>query len=433
MKKLLTLFLALVMLFALAVPALAKDAEPQYGYYMHISDSVGRGCGLNATLYKDDVWCNYSSTWDEYDGGGNIPDSYPQIVASALSNGKKDKADANCQYRGMRSIEAYYALGGDVELWNFDEYFDLYFKWSIESVNKYREKFQEAAGTADLITLQIGANDIVYSSAVRSGAMDLNSMSVDTISKFIRYMQEGYNNFCEYYPKIIDRILELQRENGSDQDVTIMLVGYYNAFGDAPLTEELLIPAGMAYASFIDRINNVIRETAAKYEQAIYVDVYATQTPVTGGEMSVMGALEKQEIVEITHPNREGYAYIARQILNALPEKQETYPDTYIRLNLNKPFTVTKVKLGMLNLKNYKQSDDKCELIVPNCSPLHKLLTVTGKDGDGNTLVFTYSLTWNGNGYSMRLLSGVYDLGKRIDRVKNAPANLAKSIAGLLK
>lgn len=428
-KRLLCLALVVVMAASLlAAPASAAgkpDLSEQNPYYFSMGDSIAR-------CYHADNFPNYGyaqSTNYLNNGYGayNAEFSYPYLIAEGL--GLDHDKQANFHYPGIRAKELYYGLGGDVKLGEDGYSFSAY----IDSLNAIKPEFINAAGKAKLVTVQAGSNDFLYYATSVSGVEQ--NPSVETVAKCVELMWKGFNDFCEYYPKIIERILDLQKQQkGTDEDVTIVLMGMYNSVGNAPLMDELYLPIGNAVALIANTMNLKYKEFARQYDQAIYVDLTGTETPLTSGENTIMDYLKATgEIPKLSysHPTKEGYAYIAREILNKLPhETTDTVPCTYVKLDLNTKFTVEKVKLGLIPAR-FEQ--DGYKLTIHNYSILPRTLTVTGTNEDtGKEVVFVYSLLYKPlTGFEVHKLSSTNDLQKTVNGFKNSPINLARSIAGL--
>ena len=433
-KKLITLALAVVILFSLAIPAFAESGTKyNYNYYMNIGDSIARCCGVDAAHYGSDEWTNAP-----YNGylGQNIVGSYPYLVATEALG--KAQADANLQYMGIRTVETLYALGGKVDPRTYDDYYSENFSWHVDgagnkgSIDALKDQFQESVRKADLITLEIGMNDVFYSAAARAGLEDdtlTTDEKLERLDDLVKYMWEGYNTFLKYYPKLIDRIIALK---GNDaKDLTLMLIGYFNPAACSALTEDIWLPVADVVSVITGLMNAYLKTLAAKYSQAIYVDVTATQTPISSGRLTVVDGFRADPTVN-THPTKEGYKYMARQIINALPPKAKTsYPSTYVQLNLSENFKVEKVYLDSTSASFVQPNN--YNLVVTNRSTLHKTLIVMGtadKDGGGKAQVtYVYLLDYSlRNGYTARRLTSSSDVSLTLSRVLGGTVSIASKV-----
>lgn len=427
MRKLLSLALALILLLSLSVPAFADGGKNLgYSYYFNIGDSIARACGLDPSEGQRKFY--YNDVWNNVDGGHNQEGSFPLDVARAIG---KEAADANFQYMGMRTVEAYYGLGGCVDPKTYDNYYDMDFAWHLDggdevnpgSIKDNRAAFQNAAGAADLITLQLGMNDVFYSAAARSG-LDKDGLSMDEkvalLGDMVKYMWEGYNDFLKYYPKIVDRILQL-----NDNDVTIMLVGYFNPAANSGLTEDIWLPVGDALTAITGLMNLYVKNLASKIPQAVFVDISATQTPISSGDKPVIEGFRENSTLN-THPTPAGYQYIARQIINALPAREKpNYPPTYVQLNLGTSFKVNKVYLDSTSF-SFRQNG--YDLVVPSISALHKTVTVIGSQ-DGKTLVYVYGLSYSlRNGYTTYRISSTDNAAQTVSNVLSGTFSIGSTI-----
>ena len=435
MKKVISMLLVLLMLLSVSAFALADGANESYKpyqKYFNIGDSIARGCGIPGhqenTYYNDD--------WNNTNGGHSAQGSFPAYVANAI-NPEKTEADANFHYMGMRTIETYYGLGGDVDPWTYDDFCNEDFGYHIrgnDGIEALMGDFQNAAATSDLITLQIGSNDVFYSALSVSGLMDAfgsgdTSALISALGDYLKLTAKGFVGFLEYYPKIIERIFELQAEAGrSADDFDLVLVGVYNPYSNTPVTDDILIPLMESTSVMTGSMNAFLRSLADKYDNVYYADMASVQTPVTTGEISFLSSFTGgYDSNVVTHPTMEGYAYIARQILNALPKVEaQEYPQTYIQFNLPTNFKVEKVALNGIPASF---TQDGYQLVVPNRSKLLTSMTVTGKDADGNTLVFVYQLAFHpGEGYSYYRLTSTNNLGASVNRVGTAAKNITDTI-----
>lgn len=438
MKKLISVVLVVIMLLSLSVAAFADGAEMKYksyGKYLNIGDSIARGCGIPG--HQETTY--YNDTWNNSNGGNAYAGSFPALVANEFG---KEQPDVNFHYMGMRTIETYYALGGDIDPWTYDNFCNDDFdhnKYHIRGnggIDEVKENLQQAASESDLITLEIGSNDVFYSALSRSG-LEKAFGSGDTdkllsaLGDYLEYTAQGFAGFCEYYPKLVERIFELQAAAGNDaDDFDLVLVGVYNPYSNCPVTEEIFIPAMEATDVLTGSMNALMKEIAAKYDNVYFADIAAVETPVTSGAISFLDSFTNGNGTINTHPTVEGYKYIARQILNVLPQAK-VYPQTYIQLNLPTNFTVKKVLLGSSNASFIQ---DGYNLIVPNMRKTCSTMTVYGTDASGHSLIFFYQLAYhNDTGYTSYRIASTNDIAQSLTRVVNSVKTVVTGVLGLLK
>lgn len=440
MKKAISLLLAVLMLLSLSAVAFAdngSDVEMKYKdyqSYLNIGDSIARGCGIpghHETTYYNDAWNNSN-------GGHAYANSFPALVANEFG---KAEPDHNFHYMGMRTIETLYALGGDVDPWTYDEFCNKDFGSHIRGaggIDEVKDALQVSAASSDLITLEIGCNDVFYSALSLSGLEKAFGSGntdelLDALGVYLKLTATGFAGFCEYYPQIVERIFELQAQAGrTADDFDLVLVGVYNPYSNCPVTEDIFIPVMEATDVLTGSMNALLKEIAAKYDNVYYADIAAVQTPVTTGAISFLDSFTNGDGTINTHPTEEGYKYVARQILNVLPQ-EAVYPNTYIQLNLPTNFTVSKV---LLDGKSVSFTQDGYNLIVPNSGKLHATMTVTGKDDSGHSMLFFYQLAYHSDtGYVSYRIASTNDMSMTINRivtsVKNITSTLFNGIANL--
>ncbi len=423
MKKITALLMAVLIIFSTtALVSFAEETEVTYDYdlYFNIGDSIARGCNLPSTLTEEgnDLYYN-----DELNFSGQfIPEgSFPQIIKD--SSVVKKMYGANLQCMGLRSIEAYYAIGGEVDLETYDEYYNKDFHYHVSDeggINDWKDEFIKGAATADLITLEVGSNDIFYSAQVLSGLYGVGDVSFDTVVDFLKYSFKGLAGFKTYYPKIVERIFELQQaEKGTTEDVTIALVSSYNPFANCAVTNELLIHIGEIFNILTDQMNACIKETAEKYDQCYYVDITNVQTNVTRNDDNIMNILAVNASAYV-HPDEYGNAWIAEQILDAIPHSEKVVEKsiTDISMILPNDCTVTSVTLNA-TMADFVQDGNR--ITISNNSRLSNFMTVYGKSEEGNDVFFVYSLDFDReDGYTAHRLFGSINMQLVLDRLLNA-------------
>ncbi len=432
MKKILALLMAIVLVALTAsVVSFAEEAETTYDYdlYFNIGDSIARGCNLPSTLTEEGNSLYYN---DELNFSGEFmaEGSFPQIIRDS-SVVKEMYKGANLQCMGLRSVEAYYAIGGDVDLATYDEYYNKDFHYHISDeggINDYIDKFSDGAASADLITLEVGSNDIFYSAQVLSGLYGVGDVTFDTVVDFLKYSFKVLAGFMTYYPKIVERIFELQQaKKGTTEDVTIALVSCYNPFANCAITNEILIHIGDIFGVLTDQMNNVIKRTAEKYDQCYYVDISNVQTNVTRNNDNIMNILAVNASAYV-HPDEYGNAWIADQILDTIPRSGKVVEKSITDISMILPnnCTVTSVTL---NAANASFVQDGNRITVSNNSRLSNFMTVYGKSEEGNDVFFVYSLNFDReDGYTARRLFGSINMQFIFERLVNAIKTVFGSI-----
>ena len=354
-KRILSLILVLAMIFALCTTALASY-EP-YKKYMCIGDSIAAGCGLtrdgsetyfdqnaeDPSYVRDTSYIYYGFSFEQ------VPTAYHSMVADAL--------DANLmQYAlsGMRSVELRYFLGEEYN--DFDSDYSWGKKWydfdgdgsftlsELETITDAKD-YTAAIKQADVISLNLGSNDVFSMSAV----LVLNEYTEDTqndtlkgikdffnkggsigesFAKLIEYCQTAgelaklgtmlltylqitYAQFLENYDAVVEKIYEI------NPDVTVVGVGVFNPFSNLKVSDGSIISLSSVAAPTTAKINSYIKSFALKYDNFYYADVTETETysqNITDNYFSSYFMIK-------VHPTLAGHKYMAQQILNALPER----------------------------------------------------------------------------------------------------------------
>lgn len=212
-----------------------------------------------------------------------------------------------------------------------------------------RQKYIDAIKTSDLISLNLGSNDIMtipgmyamwtmygfmdgpftkalkelygdvdteqmtdWMKSIQSTALTLGQYG-DTAEILIRLMVQGYK---QYFSNIIPVIQDIQALN---PDADLAVIGLYNPFQKIRWNDDALIPVGTLGTSLINSINLYLKSNASRYHY-VYVDVTATETQdivslSEGGLDTVLG-----RILTDCHPSYAGQEHMASQILNAVEQ-----------------------------------------------------------------------------------------------------------------
>lgn len=403
-KKFTVLLLAAIMLFSVAVPAFAAtlDNVKQYNSYFVIGDSVSRGCGLDG--YYDNDACLRC-----------IEGSFPYILAQAI--GCKDASQRYAMnYSGQRTVETLYCLGEDIDL--NDAYDTDYFTEKLASMVSHKDEYIESCKNADLVTIELGTNDVFFSSFALIGmsdfdfsklqAGDLLSMAATLISA----MWNGYSRFYQNMPRVIERVREL------NPSCDIVLVGVYNPIENLPITNELFIPVGNV-ATIITSFMNGNLKTWARQYGVKFADIEDVETPASSSEITFISDEFLHNGAIPTHPTQEGLYYIARQIADQLPSRTpvvEKAKKTDIVVDLGSFCDISCVLIDGRFAEKYSYYDHN--LYVSNNSKNNLSMTVLGRNDAGHLYVYVYLLSYNKDtGYETKRLFSTNDFEKTVDRV----------------
>ncbi|HPZ00782.1 MAG TPA: SGNH/GDSL hydrolase family protein, partial [Clostridiales bacterium] len=292
-KRVITTVLALTLLMsvlAVATSAATSGTVKHYSVYVNLGDSIASGYGLPNDQTPKTI----------------VPNSYGARLAYAV------QADYYYAYaqRGFRTTEIRMLLDNN---YNGDAITDSEEMKSATagyttsaSLKKQRAGYQNAVKKADLITLDVGFNDIwiplehfvnQVTGNTLMAAVTLPVLTAQTV-------WEWSAQFMINYAKIIDQITAL------NPDCTIILVGSYN-----PCDTWSLNGSGVGYGKLIgpvyDAMNVYKKLIASTHANCTYVDVSGVDVGTKQLDLS-QGGFEP-------HPTQKGHQYMANQILAALP------------------------------------------------------------------------------------------------------------------
>ena len=306
-KRLLSLALAVLMLFSVSVPALASEREnvPQYEKMLVFGDSAACAYGLDTAM-----------------SFGVAEGSYSDIVAKAVGASPY----TSLAFTGCCIAQVMYMVGLDIDVADIESIQKFLRSMpGSTSWEKYDEvrrgeseagDIEEAIGSSDLIELAIGANDLgtvpfknaytAYNDALKAGASEAEAVKVFA-DVYVEMLNTGLDYFMAGYPQILHRIREI------NPDADIVLVGSYNPFLHTAISDELMVEVGSALSPVV-RLQNEQLKLYAKQYDCIYVDVFDISESFPGNTVA-----EAVQLVPLaTHPDYDAHASMADQILDAL-------------------------------------------------------------------------------------------------------------------
>lgn len=357
MKKTLSIVLCVVMLFALTVPAFAASGKNYYDYenYMCVGDSIAAGCGLardgkptNFDQNAEDYTKVYSNNYIYlgYDFAA-APNAYHSLVANELGANL-----LQCARSGLRAVELRYMLDGTYNDYDKDRiwgntYFDTdgngFTTADLDALNAY-VKYSDKIKQADLISINVGSNDVfsfALNVVLRELTKDTSDPTLNAIKEYLEKtgnigaafgklidayqsmgkiadlataltttMNKAYMQFTVNYAAVIERIYEI------NPDITIVGVGVYNPFDGFRLSADSNLDLSGIASPVVAAINAHIASYKLKYSNFCYADVVGTQTY----PMSYDDHYFWEYFTLKVHPDIEGYQFMTKQILDALPE-----------------------------------------------------------------------------------------------------------------
>ena len=363
MKKILSIVLCVVMLFALTVPAFAASGKNYYDYenYMCVGDSIAAGCGLA----RDGKPTNFDQTVDDYTkvysnnyiylgyDFNAAPAAYHSLVANELGANL-----LQCARSALRAVEFRYFLDGTYN--DYDEsciwgniYYDSdgngFALPDLDAVNAY-VNYPEKIKQADLLSINVGSNDVfsfTLNVVLRELTKDTSDPTLNAIKDFLdktgnvgaafgklidayqsmgktadlvraltETMNKAYNLFTVNYVFFLNEVYKL------NPDITVVGVGVYNPFTYFRLSEDNQLDLSGIAAPIVTAINAHIASYKLKYDNFYYADVVGTETY----PMNYDDRYFWEYFTLKVHPTIEGHQFMAQQILDALPEAPPPAP-----------------------------------------------------------------------------------------------------------
>lgn len=343
--KVLALVLVLAMMVCLCAEfASAKTYKP-YKKYVALGDSISAGFGLTDVI-----------------GYERVNAAFPAIVADAI--GAELEVDA---YSAFRTQELRYIIEddyqGDAELFAAE---DVVNSNEAAGLAKHAEmkatmKAKQDIIDADVITLNVGSNDIMTYVLVRvlrgmdgvngvdkivdeveskyfSGDMSYYeamdkifdaARTVNKVSKAVNAaldgLYDGYTNFLTNFDIIVNDIYTL------NPDVELLVLGMYNPFRDVKLYDKDFLTIGKTLDSFVNLMNIHMKTTCKYASKYTYVDITGTTCYAF---TSILDGIWNDNFILNIHPSAAGHQYIAQQILNAFPDASAVPATTTTRVTL---------------------------------------------------------------------------------------------------
>ena len=327
----------MTMLLSLGVSAFAISAKPyknlKYDDYTYLGDSIPFGYGLASQEVSS----------DPFSVGYRVEGSYTDLVGDVLeANNPKihvqpaaSSGSRLCDYRIL--LERGMGVKDPYERTD-----DWYGNRKPERTARLRTMGPEIVNwiqKSDLITLQVGINDItglLINSAYATGLVDLNQLqSLSDVDDILAYLNFVIGNLGEDADVVGNFIRTFQKElNGilvnadvvvkdvqllAPNDADILLVGYHMAVQDMrvlPGTQSSLVFD--LIDSVLAALNAYIASRAAKYDNVYYVDAPNADVFYKKGTTVFEMLKDTDGILLGVHPNAKGHQYIAKQVLNQL-------------------------------------------------------------------------------------------------------------------
>lgn len=332
-KKAISLCLVLVLslgLLCMGTSAADISNVKQYGTYTCIGDSNAAGYAL--AEYTD--ICT------------RTPGAYHDLVADAVG-----ATLLPFGWGGFRTHEIRHMLDPDFEITDWSYADNCAGKVHKEDLDSRKDAYIQATADADLITLNVGANDI-FGAALGEAMLVLFAEDTsnpilteikeklaeggnlaaallklmgyaESIGKGAEFllvlsdaMNRAYQEFDENWDQIIKSIYAL------NPDVTLVVLSAINPFSNTTLKEGDALKIGKLAEPIIMKLNLTMKRTSAYAKSYLYCDVTDAQL----GDLAIQQEDFWTAYLPAVHPTAEGHKYIAEEILKLLPERDPTSP-----------------------------------------------------------------------------------------------------------
>ena len=341
-KRSLAILLAVIMVVSVSgITAFAGAGvnKSQYKYYTVLGDGSGAGYGLDAYI---------ANTGDEEAvlDGYVIPGSYAEIVGEAVGAETVDI----CAHTAWRTVELLRLL--EVPGYeNYDSYTDTayYAFGKVDEFDLWWEgaRVYDSILSADIISINFGSNDIFSRAIDRvselhpnlvdevvpklsgfSGLIDMfrqminNARKIGALRQFISDFKDCLSLCIDEYKVNITKTIEVVRE--INPDAKLLLLGTFCPISfDITIGDFTLLDLPTSLDRKIDDLNNWLKNECSVKDEYTFIDI--TKTNCFGlKSVNFRRFLNGDEdarrsAVKMVHPTDKGHAYIASQIINAMP------------------------------------------------------------------------------------------------------------------
>lgn len=312
MKRLTAMLLSLLMVLTLCVPAMATD----YNYnYLALGDSIPHNMKNEYLPPNQDL-------------------RYPALVQASLTD--VSATLTNLSKPGIRTAEMRILLEDDYEGDDFTENFLEGYARTVPVTkgllmsSEWRTMYRDAIREADLISIELGNNDLMGNVfyMFSSGKLDLGSftdlfsggqLKLSSLAELLKLL----NKVATVTTSLIKSIAKYEltfRENWDciirdirklNPTATIVVVGFYNPFN--AYTEMLGNYANLLdlVGAPIDKLDNYVKSESPYRREYLYADISGISSTEDAFANSSDGSIA-------FHPGPIGHQYIAQQILNVL-------------------------------------------------------------------------------------------------------------------
>ena len=358
-RKLIAVLMALVMILTAACITAFATHKKQYHDYTFFGDSVTAAAGL-PSYYTFYHYNEATGKWEGTAEGQRVIDSYPDLVAKEVGINDGLKGYYNESHSGWRTSEVREIF--DESYYNDDGALAKALSEAmangkaISGPQELRPRVIEEIKKSDLITLDLGSNDVqlpiiialytALSPSAENGykawmieemlkkygdANELIGALADAVAAIhgVEYAVEvigkatltGLNKFRENYPVIINAIHDL------NPSADVYVIGLYNPLSQTMISEDLQIPVGKIIDPMILSMNLYLSTLNPSRKYYTYVDAFNTSVigTINASEMFSNGGMSSEGMGDYTlyvHPSEEGHRYIADQVLKAIADEE---------------------------------------------------------------------------------------------------------------
>ncbi|MBQ8063936.1 MAG: hypothetical protein IJ230_08390 [Clostridia bacterium] len=352
--RVMAVLLAVVMVFsALSISAAALYKEQtEYSEYTFFGDSVTAAYGIPDYFVVKEK----NGTAEGY----RVKNSYADLVAAGVGIEGEERYH-NEAHSGWRTsevrevVDPSYDNDDGAAARGIAAVFGA--QGSQNTLEENRTRIIAELKRSDLITLDIGSNDLqlplvlsLFSVLNPTASEDYTAWAIeDLLNRYgnanevinvlaqgvalahgvefaIRTISEaaltGLYKVQQNYPIMMRKIHEI------NPDATIVGIGFYNPFSQARISPNIPISIGKVIDPVIQSMNLYISQLCPAKNLYTYVDAFKVSTIGTlsltdflGGEDgSLINMSAANNFMLYIHPDEAGHAYIAEQVLKALPE-----------------------------------------------------------------------------------------------------------------
>lgn len=351
-RKILAVLLAMVMAMSVLCMSAFAAEKKTYESYVFFGDSITAAVGIPG--YNAFLLAGQSAE------GERVPGSYPDLVAKGvgIDNGKENYY--NESHSGWRTSELREAI--DPDFVNVDgavakETAATMAGHDLEidpAKDEVKERFREEIAKSDLITIDLGSNDLQLPIIMSLGtvlnptasedykmglieqllrkygdANEVITQLADSVAKIhgiefaletvLKGAAKGISQFNANIPAIIEKIQDI------NPTADLYVIGLYNPLTDTQISEELPLKIGKIIDPVILGMNLYLSQLSPARGHYTYVDAFNTKVLKTLTLSTIMGEDGNfggfGQYVWYIHPSEAGHQYIADQVLKAIPDK----------------------------------------------------------------------------------------------------------------